>query len=51
MHIDGAPTKFQGLASFFIFWARIVIQKSSGKSLKGTEKSIAEIFENAVVKD
>ncbi|CAN5412111.1 hypothetical protein BH20ACI1_BH20ACI1_23090 [soil metagenome] len=51
MHIDSAPTKFQGFASFWIFWAKIFTQRLFKKSSDAAEKDIAEIFEEAVVKD
>lgn len=51
MYIDSAPTKFQGFASFWIFWTRIISQRILRKSPDVTEKNIAEIFKNAVVKD
>lgn len=51
MHIDCAPSKFQGFTSFFIFWTRIFIQRVSRKPPNNSEKNIAEIFKDAVAED
>ena len=50
MHIDSAPTKFQGFVSYWIFFARTLLQKFSATAGK-PEKKISELFDEAVVKD
>ena len=52
-YIDGAPTKFQGIVGFSIFFIRLGWQKISGKTKlqKGREKDIATLFAKSVVRD
>lgn len=50
-HIDSAPTKFQGLIAFGMFFARIAWQKVSGSYQIKKEVEFAERFADLVVKD
>ena len=50
-HIDSAPTKFQGLIAFGMFFARIAWQKVSGSYQLKKEVEFVERFADLVVKD
>lgn len=52
-YIDGAPTKFQGIVGFSIFFIRLSCQKFFGKTEMPNkrEKDISTLFAKSVVKD
>ena len=52
-NLDGAPNKLQGLVSYFMFFARIILKKNAdGDWVKSQpEKPLSEIYANAVVND
>jgi GT2 family glycosyltransferase len=52
-NLDGAPNKFVGLVSFFIFFFRLLLRKNAeGEWIHTqTEKPLSETFSKAVVKD
>lgn len=51
MHIDSAPTKFQGFVSYWIFFARVFLEKFAANSVKKPENKISEMFKDSIVRD
>jgi GT2 family glycosyltransferase len=51
-NIDGAPTRWQGIAGFSIFFFRLLLRKNSESSWSETQKEqpLSEIFADSVVK-
>ncbi len=51
MHIDSAPKKSQGFISYAVFFAKILMRRGSSGPSDKLEKTISEMFSDAVVKD